>query len=505
MRDPAEKDGSRKETALAEEYAYASGGFAAREEQIGLVSDKLKLAQRGNPDHRLLVEFFGVPGVGKSWLLARLCECYAARPQGCTVSALVTFERVSQDTDWYALLRTIAEQIRAQVPTLDATAFEPQEAAKERRSELSAELVKLVNGLPRSHISLLLFDATEESSELLEWLEDDIVCPLLRSNRVVLVFAGRHWLPWKRFEVRQRVEAVSLEPFGECDSTAAMLEKLGVDPQLAGVFFAYAFGHPLTTRIIVSALEDAGISPSEIDATSIRERESLISDKVHERVIRERFLKALPRGRDRDRLERLVEIACIPRRFALGLLRAFAQRLDPAHFAAETGEYYSNAIREMLNANLAQGKANQGQGKGDQGRGKADQRGLRLLPLLRRIVSKNLSVRDAARFRRWHQAALRQYNSWIEDNPSLGASFLIEWAYHQAWFLVSGGQLEAETVEQVGHEFRERWVRISQHPYVQWDLATMAENLKAGLANDLEFQRSFAGVHARITQEAEKG
>ena len=473
-----------------EAYAYNLSQFAAREEQMRLVSDKLKLARRGEPDHRLLVEFFGVPGVGKSWLLACLRERYALKPPGRTVSALVTLERVSQDTDWYALLRTVAWQIKAQVPAVGITAFEPKEAAEERRSELSAELVKLVKELPGSHIPLLLFDATEKSSELLGWLEDDIIYPLLHSNRVVVVFAGRRWLRWKRFEVRRRVQALSLEPFGESDSTAAMLEKLGVDRRLAGTFFAYAFGHPLTTRVIVSALEEAGIAASEIDAASIERNESLIAEKVYERVIRDRFLKALPRGRERERLECLVEIACIPRRFDVAPLQAFAQKFDGELFPNEAGEYYSEAISVMRSANLVQRTSKQ--------------RGLGLLPVLRWIVSKNLSMRDERTFVAWHGAARDQYSAWIKDIPVNGVNYLIEWAYHQAWVLWSQGRPEAEVARQVGREFKARWDELSQVPDFQWDLVSMVELMRDRLVDDLEFQRFFPEVHARVSEEARK-
>jgi len=432
--------------------------FAGRQKELELIAGKLQSARHPGPDHRLLVEFFGMVGIGKSSLLRYLATLWNARSEPATRSALINFAQFNQPGQWPDLLTGLADQLGISPPG----------------EQGASALVSQLGGL--SEVLLLLFDTSEKSSELLELLEDQLVFPLLRTGRVVFVFAGRRWLRWKRFEVRRRVDAIELGPFNQ-EHTSEQLEKLGIDKTLAGPVYPYSFGHPGATRVIIDAFQRNGL-PVTVDA--LNEHQDIIHKAVYRQFIQGRLFK----GWQQD-LRLFLELTCIPRRFDVTPLKAFAGRFYPDKgYDAQPGGYYLDMIRDMQDTTLVQWSSDWG--------------GYILLPVLRWIMAKNLSMRDPDRFKAWHKEAAAQYEEWINLYPRNAVGFLIEWAFHRAWVCRAQGQTDQEIGEMVAQEMRTRWEEIKNKPEAQWDLPEMTEMLKSRV-QDKEIATFFPELYQKMT------
>ncbi len=444
--------------------------FAARQTELELIDNKLRLAQKASSNQRLLVEFFGLAGIGKSSLLRYLAEKYTTDFAPPTISLLINFAEFNRTEQWNDLLQNLTEQIQNQMPDKSA-----------KQDIKASDVVDLVIDIAQSCVPLFLFDTSEQSSELIELLEDQLVYPLLRSDQVVFVFAGRRWLRWKRFEVRRRVETFELEPFDQSHGTPEQLEKLGLDSALAAALYPYSFGHPTTTRAIVDAFQTQDIA---IDPNSLAQHQTIIADVVYNQVIQGRFWAEL--GKKNDDLKRLLELACIPRRFDVTPLKAFGSRFYPKQdYGDKPGGYYLDAIRDMQDTTLVQWNSERG--------------GYILLPVLRWIMAKNLSMRDPEQFQDWHKQAAKQYEEWIDRYPRNAVGFLIEWIFHRAWILRAEGQPDEQVGGAVSNEASNRWADIRLKPEVQWDLTEMTETLKEKV-QDQEIATFFPTLHTRMSQ-----
>ncbi len=475
--DSEDRDGQADKTTGG--CDYNSGQFVARKREIQRIEAKIQAAIKGIPRQRLLVEFYGVAGLGKSWLLHHLQATYSGKESADRWSALVDFEKFATKRQRKSLLNSIVTQLQKQRPDSFSLPTENWEEA----------FVKWMSEAAQSRVPLLLFDTSEKSSALLDWLESAIIYPLLRTERIVFVFAGRRWLRWKRFEVRRRVEIAELTTFDLEPDTSEMLEKLGIDGDLASVLYRYAFGHPRTTRAIVDALHLDSKSTAEAITQHKDEVAQAVADVIEHFLFQEiNVAPSLRQNLTPEIVQELLWIAAIPRKFDVTPLKAFAKQFESDKDKA--GGFYLDAIRAMQESTLVQWRSEWG--------------GYALLPVLRRIMARNMEMREPKQFRKWHQKAMEQYQKWVEDFPRNAVSFVIECAFHHAWTLRADGATDDEIAEKVGNAFQETWQQIAARPDVQWDLPEMVEKLEPKITQDQEIETTFPKLYNRLVTLAEK-
>jgi len=457
---------------------YREIEFAAREDEIRLVQRKVDLARREGGDERLVVELEGIVGVGKSWLLEHLHRSFAPQPeQGHSPISGLAHLGALQDPA--AVAGSLCTSLAAQLKEGDGRA----DALKGAGS--LAECREAIGELLSTYTPVLLLDSSEDAVEpLLNALEDELIHPLVRTGRVVFVIAGRRRLRWRRYEVRRRVEHRTLGLLGDSGEMQEMLGKLGVDPGLAAELGRYAFRHPLTTRAIVEALREQGIQPSDLTSEVLRANEAFIADQIHEQVIAGYFFAGVA-----PELASLLWLACIPRKFDVTPLRALAVLFYPDRgYADRPSGFYLDTIRDMQDTRLV---------KWD-----SEWDGYALLPVLRRIIARNLYMRDPDTFRTWHEQAAEQYRAWIEQFPRGADAYLVEFAFHRAWHLYASRANEERAAREIAAEFADLWQAVANTPDVQWDLAEMSEELLKRISADAELADVFPQVYDSLSLQA---
>jgi hypothetical protein len=457
--------------------------FADREGERLLIQRRVEAAQTGEVEYPL-VEFYGVVGQGKSWLLSYLTHRYwFSNNRGPSLekpifSAKIDFGVLRTLSHSYPLLQSLTAQIREQLAKAEPDLTLPHSLKEgapqpENVDGVAKELAEFVTGLTHRYVPVLVFDATEKADEeLLDWLEEQVVYPVIRTNRAIFVFSGRLWHRWKIFEVRRRVEPVELFPLDrkreQVEGTADLLTRLDVEraEPVARALYDYAFGHPLASKVIFKELQ--GRAPEGVDEHTLEQNRDIIAEIVEDRVIKERFFDELGKH---DYLESLLWGVCILRKFNPTPLRHFTVSFIDAEYVQKPGGYYLDAIRDMQETTLVQWSSAAG--------------GYTLDPVVRKIMAKNLSMRDPAEFQRRHCEAVKLYDKWIEQFPRNAVGFLIERTFHQNWAL-QDGKAQREIGDTLVSEFDQILKNVEEHPDVQWDLPDIAVALNEELAKDEE-------------------
>jgi len=453
--------------------------FADRESEQLLIHRRVEAAQTGEIEYPL-VEFYGVVGQGKSWLLSYLAHLYwysnGREPsllEKPTLSAKIDFTDFHTPPHASLLLQSLTSQIREQLRRAEPNVTLPP--LPEDVEAAAKGLVESVAGLTNRYVPVLVFDATEKADEdLLDWLEKHLVYPIVRTNRAIFVFSGRLWHRWKIFEVRRRVEPREIPPLDsardQVKGTTELLHKLKVEGAgaLAQALYDYVFGHPLASKVIFKELQE--LAPVGIDAHVFEENQDAIAEIIRTNVIEDRFFGEL---REHDYLNPLLWAVCILRKFNPTPLRHFTASFIDGEYEQKLGGFYLDAIRDMQDTTLVQWNSAAG--------------GYTLDPVVRKIMAKNLSMQNDAEFRRRHAEAVRLYDDWIEQFPRNAVGFLIERTFHRSWEL-RDGKSQPEIGDRLASEFDQILRDVEKRPDVQWDLLDMAAALNEELNKDSELR-----------------
>lgn len=481
-----------------------------RERELGLLRGKIRLAQK-EPLSEPLIEAYGVVGIGKSWLLERIRDRFrygqedslrlnGQRLDKPTLTALVDFEEFSpsdlatraQEARFaeilFALLKPLVDEIVRQTEEQGEVVTPPLYFATEhppslkKIDEVAIAFKDFIYGLSERKVPILLFDTTEQlfralperDSVLLDWLEDNVFYPLVRTYRVILVFSGRRRLRWKKFEVKRRVTPHHLEPFNKDDAERQLIKLAGEKGEtVARAIYEYSFGHPYTNKVIFDELwrlsKTQGVA---LDQGLLARNEGKIAEIIDRRIIEEKFLEDLA-----PILKSLLRLITIVRKFNANPLRYFASRFIAPQYEQEAGAFYLGAIRDMVDSTLVEWSLAHG--------------GYVLDPVVRKIMSKHLWVTDAEGFKERHRAAIQLYDRWIESYPENSGTYLIEELFH----LLNLRRAEKTPDESIREElltiFREATIGEKSRLPQNMD---MALSLSEELAQDDELEETISSV-----------
>lgn len=453
--------------------------FVGRNVEIQVLYDKFESDEPGKPNPRRLIEFYGTPGIGKSALLQHVYEA----PREGAVTALVDLAEV-QTVD--QLVLKLALQL----------------GIEQGEGENTKTLVAKVKAKAETAKLILLFDNSDQFEIVHEEsgnpggyipLEDDVVLPLLKSENVVLGFAGPRWLRWTRFNTRRQVETHELDVLNK-DDHVELVSALGVGKELSSELWSYTYGHPLFTKVIINALvQDNGVLPEQLDSEFLANNQTLIQ-RVVRQTIEDTYLSRFDNlslesgdlvreyGGAYD-LKKLFEMAMILRKFEVTPLKRIATRFDPnGDYDQRPGGYYLDAIKDMQVTELVCWSSERG--------GYCDS-----LPAMRMVMNKNLQMREPERYKFLHQAAAEQYNDWIVRYPVHADSYTRE----RIWHLAHTEQQEGSIVQ----DFSTCWDGLLVNDSVAWDLPDMIDGLTK-ITEDEELKVEFPILHVRICEVIKK-
>jgi hypothetical protein len=392
--------------------------FVNREAELSLVQDKIKIGIQGERMPSVVMCFWGAFGMGKSWLLGELerlhkggslsAEC--TRPtitvrldlDPTIAPALWQHDQINRELLIREFWKELASQLGAEVPHLGQASAD--EWAGAFVNQVAAWAAKLAT-------PIILLDTVDTLTALDEqtffWLEMHVVERLAITDRVLFVFTSRGELQrWRRFQVRRRVDSHRLAPFGA--NTAG--QAVNASQELSKALYQHAWGHPLVTEYLGTALENEGIS-----LKTAKSVEGLVDLQLARYVLREvleEILKVVP-----ELPARMAKPASVLRWISVELLRSLAKDLDLVE--PDRGDAYYRHLIETLQAHhLLYWNSNHKNYEYD--------------TVLRQLLTHFLELDDPMRFRAAHLAAFNFHYDHLSRYPQYLAPYVSELAYHCA-------------------------------------------------------------------------
>lgn len=470
--------------------------FVNRLAELDLIQAKLDAAIDGGRIRSGVVCFWGAFGLGKSWLLLTLEERYRRRRPACasthpTVAACLDLDVGLPDRDpeyptlWQEgrldrgrlireLWRPLAEQMDAGLPDLGRDSPDAQAAAF---------VGQVTQWAATSATPVLMLDTVDHlvdrDRESFAWFEQHVVERLVVSERVLFVLAGRGDLRrWDRFQVRRRVTSRRLEAFGP-EATA---EQVGMEPEIGQALHQQAFGHPLATDSLRTALERAGMDLQTAQQALERLDPALLRI-VLERVVRE---IVAPIAGD-PQLQNLARHACVLRWLHVEPLRFLAEQLGIAE-RGRGDQHYLNLLNGLQAEHLLYWNGATGVYEFD--------------PLLRRLLARYLELEDGAGYCAAHDAAYRFHQDHLGRYPAYLGQYVPELAYH--------GKLLARCCPATPHPSLPEWWRgflsegapSTQDPWQELVQALAGDRELQGILLPDEYDLLYQAAQERAGQDA---
>ncbi|MEW5872802.1 MAG: hypothetical protein AB1894_26320 [Chloroflexota bacterium] len=394
--------------------------FINRKPEIKLIIDKLKQGMLGKQMPSVVTCFWGAFGMGKSWLLIELeRRCHELSASGKHNSHPPVVARLDLNKQivpvlWLGdqlnkelLLRELWKQLAKQMGT------GLPESERISAEALADAFVKQVSTWSaQSATPVIMLDTVDDLLELDEpafgWLEEHLVEPLAMTDRVLFAFTSRGELwNWKRFQVRRRVDLWRLAAF---DAKTAG-KQLDLNPEIIHIFYRHAFGHPLFTEYLGTALENQGLSlrsAKEDDLTI----EAALLEEILNQVVQE-ILKTVP-----EKLRTISQYTNVLRWVSSEPLRFLAEKLELVEPGRGDAFYLDSIIGELQAHHLLYWNGGKNCYEPD--------------PVLRRLITSKLELDNPQYFFKAHQAGFEFHQKHLAEYPQYLARYIPELAYHRA-------------------------------------------------------------------------
>lgn len=401
--------------------SYSPNLFVDRREQIDLVCDNIRQLLDPGPDMRQhVIDFTGMVGEGKSWLLAHLQTeiaqrftaifsfrlCFSQCPDPATPTPPRAFHRIinprafpdSLDLTCAVLQWLIREVLTAQSKPVRFVQSTEAAALRERlESELTAWPSKIV----------ILMDGLDEiDPAALKSLETHCLAPLAKRSDMLLVLSHRR--PEIPGYVRDRTlnratRNEELKPFGS-DDTEKQLDatnSLGPAARHAGRIYELSGGHPQTNILLALAVDPESGNWMD-EGLALQQASDILLASVEDPVMHQCLTTvSVLRRLDIPRLQALLAATSIAREAwntdyqALTLLRhlSLTSLIFPDYAATEDRVFLMDDA-------------------------------------LRRVLHNRLRVCERTTWERLHRIAEALYTQWMVDYPRYLSTWKAETDYH---------------------------------------------------------------------------
>lgn len=404
---------------------YDPEKFVNRDKEMTIIRERVMACQRNEVVEQSLISFWGVADIGKSWLLKHIEHSYAYKEpepgslRKPTVTLYHEFSETRQD------LTAVSQSLALDIQTKLTSVLHKADLSLPPLlpADPTPTIVSLLKKLAEQMVVLLLLDTTEYVDDALwETLEVDLLEPLLKSDKILVIITGRNHAPrWKRVEVRRRAmptEKSEVRPFTPA-ATKEQLNRLGLlkAANKTDLLLEDSLGTPgLTARLALSwqQLPEAGYEKQRIETwrlyiDDIFEHLSPLSRQMIEAVI--------PLRHYRTQALRLMltqseyEIEDDSDVFLLRVLR----KLDKQTHLV----WWDNSQNAYVTAVVA-----------------------------RLVLNRRMQVCDIDKYINLHSFALHMYTNWAEQFPNSLPAYIPEILFHQAVLAKAKQLMPDETIDQ---------------------------------------------------------
>lgn len=392
--------------------------FVNRDHELKTIAHNVRQLQMGSSVTEPIVNFWGGRGIGKTWILYHLLNLYrfseerAGGMERAPFTLLYEFSERSESGVLPNIVRQLGAKLPDQLPSLlDAEDRELLDKAKSS-ADLEA-FVRAMAAISRRFVPLILLDnADKVSSENWENLERQLIEPLVSTNRVLIVVAGRRQVPrWHRFEVRRRVMETQ-------ESRVHPFDKSGVARQLAeykyslpvDLVFPYTGGNP---HLVYAIAENMRTWTSETKEAKLNQMWLNRHDKQLLEILQSAESHFLESASEELRLV-LNQVSPL-RFYRIEALRFMQEKAGRG--AERPDGYYLSVLRTLeQQTELVWWDR--------------ERRAYMTSEAVRRVINRKQLLADREQFDSHQQQALTMYWEWVNDFPQASEDFIVEIWFH---------------------------------------------------------------------------
>ncbi len=427
--------------------------FVNREEEQQLVARCVHDIQHGIAVSKCIINFYGLPGIGKTALFQQLRQNVAAEQSFVTLAINLAMLEHGESLEQakHQFLQALLDPAQLfDAPDELVQRLEQMPLDDAQLNLLVEEIVAHLSSLNRP--LLLLLDSWDDVPDaLFAWVERVLLLPLLHTERLIAVLSSRTALRWRQFGVRRRVQSVMLTTL----DVEATRQQTGLDDSSVQQVFALTCGHPFANEVALNHLSSGPASEKNLDGHA-PDVATAIVDALLERTLTGRATE----------FKRIFEVLALFREFDIDTLRTFLPRFLP-EYANYSQSALLASLKSMQEARLV-GWNN-------------EKRAYEIDPTVRRILVKALRLNDPERYALIRAAAVEYYTTLIEDVSGSRNTYLLEYYYHLLSYNHADGIQAAEVQGRFAQFLRRYFVSPDGHY-----LDTEALNELRGMIQDDE-------------------
>jgi hypothetical protein len=363
-----------------------------------------------------VINFWGVTGTGKSWLLQHLHHLYRypARVEKPTIALI--YGNFSQNKNELSgnISQSLGRQLEQQLP-LELEQSDKLNSALQQA--LSGNIHGLVHALleceAQNFVPVILLDNTELiEPEVWQEIEQQLIEPLVVSGRILFIISGRRYIPrWRRYEVRRRVQDphdTHLQPFSE-KSVKELIQNRQYNVEV-DILLPLTAGNPRLVDELGRLLHNSA-QGEEINRTFIEQRTEQILPVLQQ--YEQDLLTHVPQNLH-DPLRAIIPL----RVYRMEALRFMLERESAEKYGAWREGDYLRTLRDLDQTEIVWWNK--------------ERRAYTTDDIARRIINQRQSLADKEEFVRWHRNAVNLYLQWANEHKATSEEFILEAWFHLA-------------------------------------------------------------------------
>lgn len=432
---------------------YDEHFFVNRSEEADLIEGYVRDLRSGETPQYSVVNFWGVAGIGKTWLLRHLEEKYRFDENRFAIGEKSTFvishEFKNHDGNFGKFTVIAVKQIIEQLEK-----YLSEEVLNELQESSSSPhgISVVIRYLSEEFIPILLLDNTENfTADDWQTLERGFIEPIVSTGRALVVVAGRRQSPsWLRLEVRRRSQKHRILPFSKQDVDSQILKhQYPLPPE---ILFPYSAGNP---RVVDSLAQHIlawreGTKESELiplDATWIQSnRDALAMVLRHS----EHYILEGVQPEWKQLLRKIATVRYFRPETLKEILRSENNNEQP-------DGYYLRLARSLDQMT-------------DVVRWDREYRGYALNEDIRRLMDRKTLLEDKNLYLDRHQRALEIYWKLAKENRRSGAEFIRE-----IWFQAASIYVANEDALLLKHQI-DKSIEFAHHNFSYGDEIVILSN-----------------------------
>lgn len=396
--------------------------FVNRQHEIDTIQNRVRLAQSEQVVSDSVINYWGIDGIGKTWLLRYLNDKFSYRApvqeKYPSFTVLFDFREIQGDNLFGNFAKNVASQVLHQLAAVLSVSVRKQLEATQKSGKLE-ELAEAILALSKEFTPLILLDhADMVSTELWQEIEKSFLEPIVSTGKVVTVVAGRRQQPrWRRFEVRRRL----MESY---KSQIKPFDKQGVIKQVenrrisipADLLYPYTAGNPHLVDAFVQHVQlwAGKTEKANIDQNWINKHTDGLLQVLQ--LSKNQLIKEVREVHPRLELP-LLAVAPL-RFFRLEAMRQMLISQDQKYKSDPEG-YFLQLVRDL-----------------DQETEivwwDREKRAYVTSEVVRKLINRTQYLESPQEYISSHDRALEMYRQWAKDSPKTSDEFIIEILFHHA-------------------------------------------------------------------------